>query len=506
MQRISLLFLSILLSGYTSLWSSELTWTQQSIQQAETLYASVLETLHKIQGYQAYWTQQLNPSWRAYINRSPRHWTSKEPYTVKVKHKLESLKNIADWYATGLGMLDTTLKKIQSSTKLADQIECFKQLAIIVNHFSSHNLDILEPPHLQESHGEQSIKQILIANEYHLRQYHKLEESHISAYKIPSHFTRNWLSYSFIAATLAGVLYYEHKHPGSFNTAYQYVCDGFQKYIKEPIANSMNTLFGPSTQVETKDKLATKQKSRYETIKYTLEEDYRNDNASYGGLRAYTGDIPQHEKQKIEDIAFNAVFKGQEEELEKRRLEQIKRPIKNLIMNNLTRHFYIQIQGIDCDAYKSLLEAQNIMESNRFTQFLLSMIPVGFFAYAVYYSYEKVNKYYRNKNIYFPLRHAICMLHHILNMPTHTATTHGHFVYWLSQLKEYSKYFGAAEYQLLMIDITHLESAQLSTAQKLNIIQRMFYTYGFLKAAPVLLETRHVTDLLSVPIEVPMLA
>ena len=164
--------------------------------------------------------------------------------------------------------------------------------------------------------------------------------------------------------------------------------------------------------------------------------------------------------------------------------------IVNIARGRLPQVYNAQFQSLKVRIEKLISNVSEQVNDMELTMKMLALLPASLVIYAIY----KIGKAAHDKAIskepmYKIMRHISREIGKILNKNnTYIKTSpsfedQGHLIFWINKLRDYAKELSGDEKDDFKEDLTELECEEYQVSQKLQTLQRMYNSYGFMRGS-----------------------
>lgn len=437
----------------------------QSISILETLQKNVIAVMDNLYHNRNYWQQAQYRSLGYFFEKGPLKWLTGKKQSQEVQENLEVVEHELIHQAHLLGHLQeihNELSKEEGPLKKENAQQVSKKIQSLLpkNHDCSCSYkDLIKKA---QNYKKETLKRLHVI-------------------QAPGHFQRNWIGYSIAAlTTLYGYDYWQKNHGLILQTMDQSATTAqhfFNYYIKEPIKNSVDIIYGKEkNDLIISDKII---KEREDILEPEFTN-YLQNNSTYS-----KDEITRIVKESIRDRALPADMQKRSDQESRNLTYYIISPSGKIL--NIS---YIKAALLELMAYDRLKKMDRLLETNKLNFELLIALPAtAAISLLGYLSYKMGNKLYytvfsRPEVKYKEIKQALIKVEAILN--THQDkklidhALQGQIFYWVHKLQQLIDAVPFVDRTNFGRDLNELNSLEFTVNQKMNTITRMFRTYPFL--------------------------
>lgn len=430
-----------------------------------------------------YWKNEKFCESRNLLQKNISRWISSSTYHNEIDVKINNLESISHQTLSCLGLvrynkhsLLTALNRDEFEKKLMAAV----QLQDVFLHKDTDDYQVCDIYYVMKN----MILQLYAFNSHLSSQYIQSQP--------PSHLQRNWAAYTSTAVGLCGcaVAYYLYKDDVRVlaNNAYEAGTSLWDEHVKQPVGKIKDALLGTGA-IPKFD--ITEEQAQYNAL---IEQELREpapcgaettgagaaaiQTSKFLGITDFSNKISDWWNSSGQNVAQQQNQEFAEQLACERHRIALQYPEKNISTVMRAYQCTILRQILDVKQQANIV-LKEMYEDNRLTIGIASLIPLMTVIAGGTFASQKLY----NSVSYQPIRKVIRDLEIFLNdasVQDVSLDREGRLYFLTELLKNKSKILAANDTRLMEDDITELQSMKLTYAQKFNIVQRMYHTYGFL--------------------------
>lgn len=441
-----------------------------------------------------FWGQYLLQKYHLYNPGTPR-LHPKQALQAKLKTLRELRAHIAE--STGRLMVQLgAFKNIQTTDELQTVITSSMTQLSVAMRLISGNPTPQPAENQQPEENQQSDEAInsLWLNKIYMELGSQIElfkevfvslSERLSNAKIPNWFSTHWIQ---IGVGAIVVYFVSRKLYISRHMILQYVKDTrdaafrfWYDHLEAPLKNIWEAVRYDKTTISVANKLSLKQD--IESLG-RMVGDFAVDNHSRAGDAL--------DAVRLQEI-IQAAKDGDLAEVMMAYEQNIKSPIRNVILGDLIRLVLIQVQKQKVDLEKAMEALDQLLRANELNfQFLATIPAVLLFGAIAYQLRNMLSKKSPKDDLYASIQNDMRNLERMLNVESYelqdegnigglSYKSYGELIYITSKLAFMADRLAGRNRVWFEEDLKEIESEKTNTTQKLLTIQRMHHTYPFIK-------------------------